>query len=165
MKYFDYDNKNLAHNLTLTTDTNNLDLSKFAPGTKYYWWYTERSKSKKTTKRTVVMIESTIGEVRITWGRYRTLLIEIENTFPKYVSKAIEDKYICILTLEDVFFTKEECLENIHKEMNDSEIKEIKEVIQPQRDVWENLLKEWNKTPTKQESTTTQNVKEDNLLL
>ena len=165
MKYFDYDNKNLAHNLTLTTDTNNLDLSKFAPGTKYYWWYTERSKSKKTTKRTVVMIESTIGEVRITWGRYRTLLIEIENTFPKYVSKAIEDKYICILTLEDVFFTKEECLENIHKEMNDSEIKEIKEVIQPQRDVWENLLKEWNKTPTKQESTTIQNVKEDNLLL
>ena len=165
MKYFDYDNKNLAHNLTLTTENYNLDLSKFAPGTKYYWWYTERSKSKKTTKRTVVMIESTIGEVRITWGRYRTLLIEIENTFPKYVSKAIEDKYICILTLEDVFFTKEECLENIHKEMNDSEIKEIKEVIQPQRDVWENLLKEWNKTPTKQESTITQNVKEDNLLL
>ena len=165
MKYFDYDNKNLVHNLTLTTENYNLDLSKFAPGTKYYWWYTERSKSKKTTKRTVVMIESTIGEVRITWGRYRTLLIEIENTFPKYVSKAIEDKYICILTLEDVFFTKEECLENIHKEMNDSEIKEIKEVIQPQRDVWENLLKEWNKTPTKQESTTTQNVKEDNLLL
>ncbi len=165
MKYFDYDNKNLAHNLTLTTENYNLDLSKFAPGTKYYWWYTERSKSKKTTKRTVVMIESTIGEVRITWGRYRTLLIEIENTFPKYVSKAIEDKYICILTLEDVFFTKEECLENIHKEMNDSEIKEIKEVIQPQRDVWENLLKEWNKTPTKQESTTIQNVKEDNLLL
>lgn len=165
MKYFDYDNKNLAHNLTLTTENYNLDLSKFAPGTKYYWWYTERSKSKKTTKRTVVMIESTIGEVRITWGRYRTLLIEIENTFPKYVSKAIEDKYICILTLEDVFFTKEECLENIHKEINDSEIKEIKEVIQPQRDVWENLLKEWNKTPTKQESTTIQNVKEDNLLL
>lgn len=165
MKYFDYDNKNLAHNLILTTENYNLDLSKFAPGTKYYWWYTERSKSKKTTKRTVVMIESTIGEVRITWGRYRTLLIEIENTFPKYVSKAIEDKYICILTLEDVFFTKEECLENIHKEMNDSEIKEIKEVIQPQRDVWENLLKEWNKTPTKQESTTIQNVKEDNLLL
>ena len=165
MKYFDYDNKNLAHNLTLTTDTNNLDLSKFAPGTKYYWWYTERSKSKKTTKRTVVMIESTIGEVRITWGPYRTLFIEIENAFPKYVSKAIEDKYICILTLEDVFFTKEECLENIHKEINDSEIKEIKEVIQPQRDVWENLLKEWNKTPTKQESTTIQNIKEDNLLL
>lgn len=165
MKYFDYDNKNLAHNLTLTTENYNLDLSKFAPGTKYYWWYTERSKYKKTTKRTVVMIESTIGEVRITWGRYRTLFIEIENTFPEYVSKAIEDKYICILTLEDVFFTKEECLENIHKEMNDSEIKEIKEVIQPQRDVWENLLKEWNKTPTKQESTTTQNVKEDNLLL
>ena len=165
MKYFDYDNKNLAHNLTLTTDTNNLDLSKFAPGTKYYWWYTERSKSKRATKQTVIVCESTIGEVRITWGRYRTLLIEIENTFPKYVSKAIEDKYICILTLEDVFFTKEECLENIHKEMNDSEIKEIKEVIQPQRDVWENLLKEWNKTPTKQESTTIQNIKEDNLLL
>ena len=165
MKYFDYDNKNLAHNLTLTTENYNLDLSKFAPGTKYYWWYTERSKSKRATKKTVIVNESTIGEVRITWGRYRTLLIEIENTFPKYVSKAIEDKYICILTLEDVFFTKEECLENIHKEMNDSEIKEIKEVIQPQRDVWENLLKEWNKTPTKQESTTIQNVKEDNLLL
>ena len=49
--------------------------------------------------------------------------------------------------------------------MKDSEIKEIKEKVQPQRYVWENLLKEWNKTPTKQESTTTQNVKEDNLLL
>ena len=67
MKYFDYDNKNLVHNLTLTTENYNLDLSKFAPGTKYYWWYTERSKSKKTTKRTVFIIESTIGEVRITW--------------------------------------------------------------------------------------------------
>ena len=165
MKYFDYDNKNLVHNLTLTTENYNLDLSKFAPGTKYYWWYTERSKSKRATKQTVVVSESTIGEVRITWGRYRTLLIEIENTFPKYVSKAIEDKYICILTLEDVFFTKEECLENIHKEMKDSEIKEIKEIVQPQRNVWENLLKEWNKTPTKQESKTIQNVKEDNLLL
>ena len=49
--------------------------------------------------------------------------------------------------------------------MKDSEIKEIKEKVQPQRDVWENLLKEWNKTPTKQENTATQNVKEDNLLL
>ena len=165
MKYFDYDNKNLAHNLTLTTENYNLDLSKFAPGTKYYWWYTERSKSKKTTKRTVVMIESTIGEVRITWGPYRTLFIEIENTFPEYVSNDIKNEYLCTLTLDDFFFTKEECLANIHKEMKDSEIKEIKEKVQPQRYVWENLLKEWNKTPTKQESTTTQNVKEDNLLL
>ena len=49
--------------------------------------------------------------------------------------------------------------------MKDSEIKEIKEKVQPQRRVWENLLKEWNKTPNKQESTTMQNVKEDNLLL
>ena len=49
--------------------------------------------------------------------------------------------------------------------MKDSEIKEIKEKVQPQRCVWENLLKEWNKTSTKQESTTTQNIKEDNLLL
>ena len=165
MKYFDYDNKNLAHNLTLTTENYNLDLSKFAPGTKYYWWYTERSKSKKTTKRTVVMIESTIGEVRITWGPYRTLFIEIENTFPEYVNNDIKNEYLCTLTLDDFFFTKEECLENIHKEMKDSEIKEIKEKVQPQRHVWENLLKEWNKTPNKQESTTTQNVKEDNLLL
>ena len=165
MKYFDYDNKNLAHNLTLTTENYNLDLSKFAPGTKYYWWYTERSKSKKTTKRTVVIIESTIGEVRITWGPYRTLFIEIENTFPEYVNNDIKNEYLCTLTLDDFFFTKEECLENINKEMKDSEIKEIKEKVQPQRRVWENLLKEWNKTPNKQESTTTQNVKEDNLLL
>ena len=163
MENFDFDKT--IHKLNLVTDTNNLDLSKFAPGTKYYWWYTERSKSKRATKQTIVVSESTIGEVRITWGRYRTLLIEIENTFPTYVTSDIEEKYICILTLEDIFFTKEECLENIHKEMNDSEIKEIKEIVQPQRRVWENLLKEWNKTPNKQESTTTQNVKEDNLLL
>ena len=165
MKYFDYDNKNLVHNLTLTTENYNLDLSKFAPGTKYYWWYTERSKSKKTTKRTVFIIESTIGEVRITWGPYRTLFIEIENIFPEYVSNEIKNEYVCTLTLDDFFFTKEECLKDIHKEMKDSEIKEIKEKVQPQRHVWENLLKEWNKTPIKQESATTQNIKEDNLLL
>ena len=106
MKYFDYDNKNLTHNLTLTTENCNLDLSKFAPGTKYYWWYTERSKSKKTTKRTVVIIESTIGEVRITWGPNRTLFIEIENKFPEYVSNDIKNEYLCTLTLDDFFFTK-----------------------------------------------------------
>ena len=163
METFDFDKT--IHKLNLVTDTNNLDLSKFAPGTKYYWWYTERSKSKKTTKRTVFIIESTIGEVRITWGPYRTLFIEIENIFPEYVSNEIKNEYVCTLTLDDFFFTKEECLEDIHKEMKDSEIKEIKEKVQPQRHVWENLLKEWNKTPIKQESATTQNIKEDNLLL
>ena len=163
MENFDFDKT--IHKLNLVTDTNNLDLSKFAPGTKYYWWYTERSKSKRATKKTVIVNESTIGEVRITWGPYRTLFIEIENTFPEYVNNDIKNEYLCTLTLDDFFFTKEECLEDIHKEMKDSEIKEIKEKVQPQRYVWENLLKEWNKTPTKQESTTIQNVKEDNLLL
>ena len=166
MENFDFDKT--IHKLNLVTDTNNLDLSKFAPGTKYYWWYTEQSKSKRATKKTVIVNESTIGEVRITWGRHRTLLIEIENTFPKYVTRAIEEKYICILTLEDIFFTKEECLENIHKEIKDSEIKEIKEIVQPQRNIWEEQLKEWNETSIKQEESATvqtQNIKEDNFLL
>ena len=90
------------------------------------------------------MIESTIGEVRITWGPYRTLFIEIENTFPEYVNNDIKNEYLCTLTLDDFFFTKEECLENIHKEMKDSEIKEIKEKVQPQRNVWEKRIKKWN---------------------
>lgn len=150
------------HRIVLDTNEGKLDLTKYAPGTKYWWWYTENAKTRsKVTKKNVFICESTIGEVHISWSGYRGLMIDIVNSFPNnFTDIKTTEKYCCNITPEDVFFSKEECLENVHKELKKEDIKEIKEVIQPQREIWEERLKKWNKELT----TTKVENKEDKLI-
>ena len=85
------------HRIVLDTNEGKLDLTKYAPGTKYWWWYTENAKTRsKVTKKNVFICESTIGEVHISWCGSRGLMIEIQNSFPNiFTDIKTTKKYCC----------------------------------------------------------------------
>ena len=88
----------------------------------------------------------TINNVNITWCQSRGLIINIENSFPDHASEALYREYVCSVGIEDVFFSKEECLEEANKYIKSTKNKKLKivEKVQPQRNVWEKRIKKWN---------------------
>ena len=97
----------LIHNFSIKLNNEEFDISKYAPGTKYWFYLVD--------KNIVSIIEATINHVSIGWCQSRGLLIDIENSFPIPVSETLNKKYVCSISVEDVFFSKEECLEEANK--------------------------------------------------
>ena len=128
----------LIHNFSIKLNNEEFDISKYAPGTKYWFYLVD--------KNIVSIIEATINNVNIGWCQSRGLLIDIENSFPNNASEALYREYVCSVGVEDVFFSKEECLKEANKYIESTKNKKLKivEKVQPQRDVWEKRIKEWN---------------------
>ena len=128
----------LIHNFSIKLNNEDFDISKYAPGTKYWFYLVDRN--------IVSIIEATINNVNITWCQSRGLIINIENSFPGNASKELYREYVCSVGVEDVFFSKEECLEEANKYIKSTKNKKLKivEKVQPQRDIWEKSIKEWN---------------------
>lgn len=128
----------LIHNFSIKLNNEDFDISKYAPGTKYWFYLVDRN--------IVSIIEATINNVSITWCQSRGLIINIENSFPGNASKELYREYVCSVGVEDVFFSKEECLEEANKYIKSTKNKKLKivEKVQPQRDIWEKSIKEWN---------------------
>lgn len=131
-------NDELIHNFSIKLNNEDFDISKYAPGNKYWFYLVD--------KNTVSIIEATITNVSIEWCQSRGLIVNIENSFPIPVSETLNREYVCSISVEDVFFSKEECLEEANKYIKSTKNKKLKivEKIQPQRDVWEKRIKEWN---------------------
>ena len=128
----------LIHNFSIKLNNEDFDISKYAPGTKYWFYLVD--------KNTVSVIEATIHNVVIEWCQWRGLLINIENSFPENASKELYREYVCSANVEDIFFSKEECLEEANKYIKSIKNNKLKivEKVQPQRDVWEKRIKKWN---------------------
>ena len=128
----------LIHNFSIKLNNEEFDISKYAPGTKYWFYLVD--------KNIVSIIEATINNVNIGWCQSRGLLIDIENSFPNNASEALYREYVCSVGVEDIFFSKEECLKEANKYIESTKNKKLKivEKIQPQRDVWEERIKKWN---------------------
>ena len=128
----------LIHNFSIKLNNEDFDISKYAPGNKYWFYLVD--------KNTVSVIEAIINNVNITWCQSRGLIINIENSFPDHASEALYREYVCSVGIEDVFFSKEECLEEANKYIKSTKNKKLKivEKVQPQRDIWEKSIKEWN---------------------
>lgn len=136
----------LIHNFSIKLNNEEFDISKYAPGTKYWFYLVD--------KNIVSIIEATINHVSIGWCQSRGLLIDIENSFPKNASEALYREYVCSVGVEDVFFSKEECLEEAKKYIESTKNKKLKivEKIQPQRDFWEERIKKWNNKNSSKET-------------
>lgn len=128
----------LIHNFSIKLNNEEFDISKYAPGTKYWFYLVD--------KNIVSIIEATINNVNIGWCQSRGLLIDIENSFPNNASEALYREYVCSVGVEDIFFSKEECLKEANKYIESTKNKKLKivEKVQPQRDVWEERIKKWN---------------------
>ena len=126
------------HSFSIKLNNEEFDISKYAPGNKYWFYLVDGN--------IVSIIEATINNVSIGWCQSRGFIITIENSFPDYASEALYREYVCAVGVEDVFFSKEECLEEANKYIKSIKNKELKivEKIQPQRDIWEERIKEWN---------------------
>lgn len=136
----------LIHNFSIKLNNEEFDISKYAPGTKYWFYLVD--------KNIVSIIEATINNVNIGWCQSRGLLIDIENSFPNNASEALYREYVCSVGVEDVFFSKEECLKEANKYIESTKNKKLKivEKIQPQRDVWEERIKKWNNKNSSKET-------------
>lgn len=136
----------LIHNFSIKLNNEEFDISKYAPGTKYWFYLVD--------KNIVSIIEATINNVNIGWCQSRGLLIDIENSFPNNASEALYREYVCSVGVEDVFFSKEECLEEAKKYIESTKNKKLKivEKIQPQRDFWEERIKKWNNKNSSKET-------------
>lgn len=136
----------LIHNFSIKLNNEEFDISKYAPGTKYWFYLVD--------KNIVSIIEATINNVNIGWCQSRGLLIDIENSFPDNASEALYREYVCSVGVEDVFFSKEECLEEAKKYIESTKNKKLKivEKVQPQRDVWEERIKKWNNKNSSKET-------------
>lgn len=136
----------LIHNFSIKLNNEEFDISKYAPGTKYWFYLVD--------KNIVSIIEATINNVNIGWCQSRGLLIDIENSFPDNASEALYREYVCSVGVEDVFFSKEECLEEAKKYIESTKNKKLKivEKVQPQRNVWEERIKKWNNKNSSKET-------------
>lgn len=136
----------LIHNFSIKLNNEEFDISKYAPGTKYWFYLVD--------KNIVSIIEATINNVNIGWCQSRGLLIDIENSFPNNASEALYREYVCSVGVEDIFFSKEECLEEAKKYIESTKNKKLKivEKIQPQRDIWEERIKKWNNKNSSKET-------------
>lgn len=136
----------LIHNFSIKLNNEEFDISKYAPGTKYWFYLVD--------KNIVSIIEATINNVNIGWCQSRGLLIDIENSFPNNASEALYREYVCSVGVEDIFFSKEECLKEANKYIESTKNKKLKivEKIQPQRDVWEERIKKWNNKNSSKET-------------
>lgn len=136
----------LIHNFSIKLNNEEFDISKYAPGTKYWFYLVD--------KNIVSIIEATINNVNIGWCQSRGLLIDIENSFPNNASEALYREYVCSVGVEDIFFSKEECLEEANKYIESTKNKKLKivEKVQPQRDVWEERIKKWNNKNSSKET-------------
>ena len=136
----------LIHNFSIKLNNEEFDISKYAPGTKYWFYLVD--------KNIVSIIEATINNVSIGWCQSRGLLIDIENSFPNNASEALYREYVCSVGVEDIFFSKEECLKEANKYIESTKNKKLKivEKIQPQRDVWEERIKKWNNKNSSKET-------------
>ena len=136
----------LIHNFSIKLNNEEFDISKYAPGTKYWFYLVD--------KNIVSIIEATINHVSIGWCQSRGLLIDIENSFPNNASEALYREYVCSVGVEDIFFSKEECLEKANKYIESTKNKKLKivEKVQPQRDVWEERIKKWNNKNSSKET-------------
>ena len=136
----------LIHNFSIKLNNEDFDISKYAPGNKYWFYLVD--------KNIVSIIEATINNVNIGWCQSRGLLIDIENSFPNNASEALYREYVCSVGVEDIFFSKEECLKEANKYIESTKNKKLKivEKIQPQRDVWEERIKKWNNKNSSKET-------------
>lgn len=136
----------LIHNFSIKLNNEEFDISKYAPGTKYWFYLVD--------KNIVSIIEATINNVNIGWCQSRGLLIDIENSFPNNASEALYREYVCSVGVEDIFFSKEECLKEANKYIESTKNKKLKivEKVQPQRDVWEERIKKWNNKNSSKET-------------
>lgn len=136
----------LIHNFSIKLNNEEFDISKYAPGTKYWFYLVD--------KNIVSIIEATINNVNIGWCQSRGLLIDIENSFPNNASEALYREYVCSVGVEDIFFSKEECLKEANKYIESTKNKKLKivEKIQPQRNVWEERIKKWNNKNSSKET-------------
>ena len=136
----------LIHNFSIKLNNEDFDISKYAPGNKYWFYLVDRN--------IVSIIEATINNVNIGWCQSRGLLIDIENSFPNNASEALYREYVCSVGVEDIFFSKEECLKEANKYIESTKNKKLKivEKIQPQRDVWEERIKKWNNKNSSKET-------------
>ena len=147
----------LIHNFSIKLNNEEFDISKYAPGTKYWFYLVD--------KNIVSIIEATINNVNIGWCQSRGLLIDIENSFPNNASEALYREYVCSVGVEDVFFSKEECLEEANKYIKSTKNKKLKivEKVQPQRDIWEKSIKEWNTKNSSEETKSDNDSIESNI--
>lgn len=147
----------LIHNFSIKLNNEDFDISKYAPGTKYWFYLVDRN--------IVSIIEATINNVSITWCQSRGLIINIENSFPGNASKELYREYVCSVGVEDVFFSKEECLEEANKYIKSTKNKKLKivEKVQPQRDIWEKSIKEWNTKNSSKETKSDNDSIESNI--
>ena len=147
----------LIHNFSIKLNNEEFDISKYAPGTKYWFYLVD--------KNIVSIIEATINNVSITWCQSRGLIINIENSFPDNASKELYREYVCSVGVEDVFFSKEECLEEANKYIKSTKNKKLKiiEKVQPQRDIWEKSIKEWNTKNSSKETKSDNDSIESNI--
>lgn len=147
----------LIHNFSIKLNNEDFDISKYAPGNKYWFYLVDRN--------IVSIIEATINNVSITWCQSRGLIINIENSFPGNASKELYREYVCSVGVEDVFFSKEECLEEANKYIKSTKNKKLKiiEKVQPQRDIWEKSIKEWNTKNSSKETKSDNDSIESNI--
>ena len=147
----------LIHNFSIKLNNEDFDISKYAPGNKYWFYLVD--------KNTVSVIEATIYNVVIEWCQCRGLLINIENSFPENASKELYREYVCSVNVEDIFFSKEECLEEANKYIKSTKNKKLKivEKVQPQRDIWEKSIKEWNTKNSSKETKSNDDSIESNI--
>ena len=147
----------LIHNFSIKLNNEDFDISKYAPGNKYWFYLVD--------KNTVSVIEAIINNVNITWCQSRGLIINIENSFPDNASEVLYREYVCSVGVEDVFFSKEECLEEANKYIKSTKNKKLKivEKVQPQRDIWEKSIKEWNTKNSSEETKSNDDLIELNI--
>ena len=147
----------LIHNFSIKLNNEDFDISKYAPGNKYWFYLVDRN--------IISIIEATINNVNITWCQSRGLIINIENSFPDHASEALYREYVCSVGIEDVFFSKEECLEEANKYIKSTKNKKLKivEKVQPQRDIWEKSIKEWNTKNSSEETKSNDDLIELNI--
>lgn len=138
-----YANDYVAHTLTIKTNMDVVDLSMFAPGTKFWWFGSGKKKNE------VYLHESTISQVTIQWCAYRSIIINIDNDFPKYTGQSAIEEHVCNQGIEDIFFSKEECLSALKEYYKDKPIK-IVEKVQPMRNIWEKRIEGFEQTPSYQ---------------